>query len=362
MKKKLEILFGTRPEIIRLSEIIKNSSKLFNLSLINTNQNFDTNLNKIFIKELIPNINIKNLHCKNDNIGIFMADLIKKVHKHIEKNRPDALLILGDTNSALSSLIYKKYDIKIFHLEAGNRCFDDSVPEEVNRKIIDKISDFNLVYSDAAKLNLIREGYHPNNICKTGSPLREVISSLSKKFNHSKILNKFSLIKNEFFLISFHREENLINKDKINKIIDLIIKISKKFKKHKIIVSLHPRSRKNLSNKDFMNLKSKNVILSQPFGYNDYLQLQINSSCVISDSGSLSEESYILDFRAILLRDSTERPEAIDSGKINTVNFNNLESVINIIDNKFSNKSYKIHDYDILNTSEIVLKYIIGKI
>ena len=363
--KKIFILFGTRPEIIRLSEIINNSENLFDVTLINTNQNFDINLNKIFIKSLLPNKKIINLNCKNENIAIFMSEIFKKLYLYISKNKPDGLLVLGDTNSALGSLLFKKIGIKVFHMEAGNRCFDELVPEEINRKIIDKIADYNLVYTDSARMNLLLEGYHPSTICKTGSPLREVTNKHFHELKKNKILQNLKLEKGKYFVVSFHRKENLTNKQKIDAIIESIVKISKNYNKEKIVISFHPHAKKIISKSNLNKLKRENILINKPMNYFDYLKLQTESKCVISDSGSVSEESYMLNFKSILLRDSTERPDAIDAGTITTINFSNFNKhVIQIIDELKTEEGTdsKINDYDIKNCSKIALKFIYSKI
>jgi UDP-N-acetyl-L-fucosamine synthase len=362
---KLIIVVGTRPEIIRLSATIKliKSLDIFDTLLVHTGQNYDKILKDIFFEELdIPYPDIY-LECNSTNLGTMVGDVISKTYNLFLKESPDAILILGDTNSCLCTYSAKRLKIPIFHLEAGNRCFDSNVPEEINRKLIDHLADINMCYTNHAKQNLILEGLSPKYIFVVGSPMTEIYNMSKDKINNSNILEKLSIKKNDYFLISTHREENVDNKNNLLEIINCINQLDKSFNK-KIIISLHPRTRNKL--KDINVTFSNNIILSEPFGFIDYCHLQKNSLCVISDSGTLTEESTILKFPAILLRNSTEHPEGIDKGNIliGNIKWEILEKCIKLM---LLNKSTvamsnwnKIDDYIDTNFSEKVVNIIMG--
>lgn len=354
-KKKILIILGTRPEIIRLSLIIKNIRKYFKACVVNTNQNFDNELNNFFFNELDLKKADYNLQCHNRNPIEFISDLFPKIDKVLDVENPDAVLILGDTNSGLSALCAKKRKIPIFHIEAGNRCFDSRVPEEINRKLIDVLSDINMTYSEFAKQNLIKENFDLDKIIKIGSPLPEVFSYYKKKINDSEILEKLKLEKKKYFLVSCHREENIDNQNYLNNILTSLNKISKIYK-NKVIFSTHPRTRNKLKK---INKKiSKNIIFFKPFKFFDYLKLQINSRLTLSDSGSIVEESNILKFPAINLRNTTERQEGMEKGFV-IMSGLNVSSILQSVDlalSNFDNSYLETHpDYTDLNVSEKVV-------
>lgn len=310
MKKKILVILGTRPEIVRLSCIVKKLEKNFNTILVNSNQNFDKNLNKVFFE----NFNYKkpkySLAIKNYKNPInFLSIFFNFIDQVFQKEKPDAVVILGDTNTALSAICAKKRKIPIFHLEAGNRCFDNRVPEEINRVLVDRISDINLVYSDVAKQNLIKENFDLDKVIKIGSPLYEVFNSFDKKIKNSKILGKLKLNKKQYMLVSCHREENVDSYQNLKNIFLAIEKISLKHR-IKVLFSLHPRTKSKLKN--FPNKILKSIIFHKPFGFFDYINLQINSKLIISDSGSIIEESNILNLPSINLRETTERQEGFE--------------------------------------------------
>ena len=310
--KKLKILsiVGTRPEIIRLSEIIKKLDKFTNNVLVNTGQNFNYNLSKFFFKDLDlrkPNYEIKN---RSKNLHQQISYIINGVGTIIEKVKPDAFIVLGDTNSSLSLIVAKRMGIPTFHLEAGDRCFDNNNPEEVNRKIVDHISDYNFTYTENSRRNLIREGIHPDKVFLMGSPVKEVYDKIFYKIYKSNILKKLKLEKNNFFAASIHREETVDNIINFNNLINSFDTISKKYK-IPIVISTHPRTMRKVKK---IGHKNKLVIWHEPFGLIDYLSLQTNSKCVISDSGTIQEDATILNFPAVTLRNSTEKKEAIEKG------------------------------------------------
>tara|TARA_Y100000992_G_scaffold301727_1_gene273408 strand:- start:673 stop:1803 length:1131 start_codon:yes stop_codon:yes gene_type:complete len=359
MRNKLKILtvLGTRPEIIRLSRIIKKLETNFQHFLIHTNQNFDTNLKDNFLKELgiKPNLVLK----KNSSSTIRkIADILNDTDVIIKKFKPDAFLILGDTNSALSAISAKKNKIPIFHIEAGNRCFNQNVPEEINRKIVDHISDINLTYSDFAKKNLIREGIPSDQVFKIGSPLYEVINHNKENIDENFYLKKNNLIKKKFFLISFHRDENIQNNNRLNNFIKFLKNLEKKYKM-KIIISTHPRLKeKLLQNKAALK---KNIIFSKPFGYFEYLSLQKSALLVLSDSGSITEEAGILKIPAISLRNDIERQEGMDETIImmSELNTKSIFNSINILLKTHSkNFPLNLKDYSKPNVSDKVVRII----
>jgi UDP-N-acetylglucosamine 2-epimerase (non-hydrolysing) len=359
MKLKVLTILGTRPEIVRLSRIISKLNIFFDHVLVNTGQNYDVNLSSIFFKELKLRRPDYNLNCKNKNSVEFISEVLVKIDSVLLKEKPQAVLVLGDTNSALSVLVAKKRQIPIFHIEAGNRCFDLRVPEEINRSLIDKISDINMVYSDVAKNNLIKENFSLDKIIKIGSPLREVFEYYKFEIEDSKILNQLNLTKKNYILVSCHREENLISYDNLNKIFLAISKISKKHKA-KLIFSTHPRIQKILKN--IKKSLLKNILFHKPFGYFDYVQLQKNSKLTISDSGSIVEESNILNFPALNLRETTERQEGMEKASvvISSLKIDNIVAGAEIAISKFSeNSQSEIHqDYSELNVSNKVVTII----
>ena len=351
MKYKILTVVGTRPEIIRLSQIIKSFDKNFEHLLVHTNQNFDKNLKDVFFKELNLKKPDYDLNVREKTSSKSIASIIYKIEDIIIKEKPDAFFILGDTNSCLSAIVARKYKIPIFHYEAGNRCFDQRVPEETNRSIIDHISDINLTYSDYASKNLLNEGLPADRIIKIGSPLKEVFIKNKQKILRSLILKKYKLKKNNYFLVSYHREENVDNTQKLKIFVSTLVKIKNKFNLP-IIISTHPRTRKKLNQLNLIN--TNKIFYAEPFSYFDYMKLQINSKIVISDSGSISEESSILGFKAISLRDTLERQEAMENGAVimSTLQEKNIENAIKIsLDNNFKSKTFI--DY---NKSEVSSK------
>jgi UDP-N-acetylglucosamine 2-epimerase (non-hydrolysing) len=360
MQNKVLIILGTRPEIIRLSCIIKKIEKYFLTVVVNTNQNFDKNLNKVFFKQLALKKPKYNLLKKkyNNSIG-FIANCMEQIDKILEYERPNAVLVLGDTNSALSLFSAKKRKIPTFHIEAGNRCYDQRVPEEINRVLIDNIADINMVYSDVAKNNLIKENFDLDKIFKIGSPLFEVFKKYRYDIEKSDILNKLKLKKDQYILVSCHREENVDSKDNLNAIFIALNKISKKLNK-KIIFSTHPRTKIKIKNiqKKLLN----KIIFLKPFGYFDYIKLQLNAKITISDSGSIVEESNILNFPAINLRETTERQEGMEKGftLISSLNAEEIIKSVEIVLKRFlSNPEPDIlKDYSESNVSDKVINII----
>lgn len=359
MKKKILTVLGTRPEIIRLSCIINKFDKYFNHILVHTNQNFDKELKTIFFKELNlrkPNYDLEIR--ENTNVK-FIAKALILIERIIKKEKPDAFFLLGDTNSSLTAIVAKKYKIPVFHYEAGNRCFDERVPEEINRRLIDHISDINLTYSDFAKQNLIKEGMCHERVIKVGSPLYEVFLENKSKIENTKILKKLKIKSKSYILISYHREENVDNKTNLLNFINIIQKIQKKLRKI-IIISTHPRTRIRLKT---INLeKNSQIKFLKPMSYFEYMKLQKDSYVTISDSGSISEESSILGFNAITMRNNFERQEIMENPSV-LLSDCNEKNLLDAIEMSLKSKKNKIHhEYNVQNVSEkipmIIISYI----
>lgn len=355
-KLRITVIVGTRPELIRLSFILKRFDEVFDVRLIHTGQNSDATLSQVFIDELQIRKPDVFFNLNSETLGRFLGQLFFEVEKELQEFPPDALVLLGDTNSALSGIIARRLGIPIYHLEAGNRSFDPNVPEEINRKIIDHFSDFNLAYTSAARSNLLAEGLHPRNSIVIGSPLYEVLEGSAKKIENSNVMNVLNIEKGNYFLVSAHRQENIDNPIRLKSLADSLNTVAITFGLP-VICSMHPRMKSKIAelNLDFNSL----VEFHSPFGFFDYNKLQINSRLVLSDSGSISEESAILGFRAITIRDSMERPEALESGSIVLAGIE-PEGIIRAISITESNvsKPYPPAEYLIENTADRVVKFI----
>lgn len=359
---KVMTIVGTRPEIIRLSRVIALLDESVNHVLVHTGQNYDYELNEIFFKELELRKPDHFLNAETSSLGATVGDIIKKSEKVLKKEMPNALLVLGDTNSCLSAYMAKRMHIPIYHMEAGNRCFDFNVPEEINRRVIDHIADFNLVYTEHARRHLISEGLPHRRIYLTGSPMNEVVRYYSSKIEKSKILEILKLKTKKYFVASIHREENVDNKNNLIKLLDTLNSIAEIYDK-KVIFSTHPRTRKRIESFKRYNF-DKRIQFLKPFGFFDYVKLQKNSICVISDSGTINEESSMLGFPAITVRNSMERPEGLDYGSIilTGLDKNNIINSIKLLISESLNnfKSEYTEDYKVLNTSLRVVKLIQG--
>jgi len=360
-KTKVMTIFGTRPEIIRLSRVFSKLDEYTNHIMVHTGQSYDYEMNEVFFE----NLNIRKpdyfLGVKADTLGQQIANIIKKSEEVFKKEQPDALLILGDTNSALSGIIAKRMNIPIFHMEAGNRCFDKKVPEEVNRRIIDHISDINLPYSENARLNLLKEGIHQGSIYVTGSPMPEVIDYYKESIKNSDVLERLKLTPNGYFIASIHREENIEDEDSLRNLVESLNAVAENYKKP-VFVSTHPRTQKKL---DEVNIETNDLVkFHKPLGYFDYVNLQINSFCVLSDSGTLLEESSVLGFPAVQVRVSSERPEAFDKGiaVLSGLSKEKILEAVEIVTSEHK-KGYKPNrptDYKDLDVSNKVVRLIVG--
>ena len=312
-KLKVMTILGTRPEIIRLSACIKACDRYFRHVLVHTGQNWDYTLNQVFFEDLNLRKPDYYLECAGKSLGETMGNIIARSYDVMTKEKPDAVLILGDTNSALSAISAKRLKIPIFHMEAGNRCWDWNVSEMINRKIVDHISDINLPYTENSRRYLLSEGIDGKTIFVTGSPMREVLRDHMEQIEASAILEKLGLEKDRYILLSAHREENIDNERNFLSLMTAVNDIAETYQTP-VVYSAHPRSRKIIEQRDF---RFHPLVRSlQPFGFLDYNKLQKNAYCVLSDSGTLSEESAMLGFAGVLIRTSTERPEALDAGSV----------------------------------------------
>ncbi|MBN2396290.1 MAG: UDP-N-acetyl glucosamine 2-epimerase [Candidatus Atribacteria bacterium] len=396
-KLKILTILGTRPEIIRLSRVMARLDEYTNHILVHTGQNYDYELNEIFFKDLEIRKPDYFLNVDTSSLGAAVGDIIRKSEEVLKKEKPDAVLVLGDTNSCLAAYMAKRLHIPIFHMEAGNRCFDFNVPEEINRRIIDHIADFNLVYTEHARRHLLSEGLPHRRIYLTGSPMKEVLDYYRPKIDTSTILKDINLAENcpplagaggglipgKYFIVSVHREENVDNPENLKNILAILESLVEKYN-YPVIVSTHPRTLKRIEelNSSQQSAKSEQcpplagagggqpgsqqhmIQFLKPFGFTDYVALQMHAACTISDSGTISEESAILSFPAISLRNSMERPEAQDAGTIILTGFNKdvvLNSIETAIAEHRSRKyNNNVADYSINDTSWRVLKLIQG--
>lgn len=361
--KKLKVMtvVGTRPEIIRLSAVINKleESNAIEHVLVHTGQNYDYELNEVFFKDF----NLKKPgHFLNAATGTAVetiGNILVKIDPIMEEVKPDAFLVLGDTNSCLTAIAAKRRHIPIFHMEAGNRCFDQRVPEETNRKIVDHTADINLTYSDIAREYLLREGFPSDRIIKTGSPMFEVLNSRKDDIESSDVIERLNLEEEKYFLVSAHREENINSEINFTDLVDSLNAIAKKYKMP-VIVSTHPRTRKMIEAKgiEFNPL----VKIMKPLGFNDYVKLQIKAKAVLSDSGTISEESSILGFRALNIRQAHERPEAMEEASVMMVGLTKerLLQGLEVLELQEKNTLRLVEDYSMPNVSDKVLRIILS--
>lgn len=361
--KKLKVMtvVGTRPEIIRLSAVINKleKSEAIEHILVHTGQNYDYELNEVFFNDFKLKKPDYFLNSAVGNAVETIGNILIKIDKILDEVKPDAFLVLGDTNSCLAAISAKRRHIPIFHMEAGNRCFDQRVPEETNRKIVDHISDINLTYSDIAREYLLREGLLPDRVIKTGSPMFEVINSRLEDIEKSNVLEKLNLKENNYFVVSSHREENINSEKNFFKLVDSLNSIAEKYNMP-IIVSTHPRTRKMIEEK---GVKFNPLIsLMKPLGFNDYVKLQIKSKAVLSDSGTISEESSILKFKALNLREAHERPEAMEEAAVMMVGINKdrIMQGLEVLETQEKETLRYVNDYSMPNVSDKVLRIILS--
>jgi len=366
LMKKLKILtvVGTRPEIIRLSCVLQklDASDAIEHVLVHTGQNYDYELNEVFFEDLGLRKPDYFLNAAGKNATETAGQILINIDPVLEKENPDAFLVLGDTNSCLCAIAAKKRHIPIFHMEAGNRCFDQRVPEESNRKIVDHISDINLTYSDIAREYLLAEGLRPDKIIKTGSPMFEVLNTYLPKIKKSEILGKLGLMAGQYFVVSAHREENITSEKNFFNLVEILNTIADKYKLP-IIVSTHPRTRKMIEKHD-VQFHPK-IKLMKPMGLSDYIALQIHAKAVLSDSGTISEESSILNFRALNIREAHERPEAMEEASVMMVGLNPERVMQGLIQLQYQktgeNRNFRqVNDYSMPNVSDKVVRIILS--
>ena len=364
-KPKLVTVVGTRPELIRLSRIIPALDISFDQILVHTGQNKDKQLNEIFFEELGIRTPDFYLDVDTSSLASAIGEVFIKTEKILIETKPNGMLVLGDTNSAFAAVLAERMQIPVYHMEAGNRSFDANVPEELNRKIIDHASSFNLPYTQHAKRNLLAEGLDLNRICVTGSPMREVINYYLPRIKKSEVLTELRLKADEYFLVSAHRQENVDSPDRLHDLVNTLIAVQAKWSLP-ILVSMHPRTRKQLDNLG-VNKDLPGIIFHEPFGFFDYINLQIHAKCVLSDSGTISEESLILDFPAVTIRDSMERPEALENDGIILAGLTTnqvIPAIEKMLDGFTKGKRKVPTDYLVEDCSAEVVRYItetIGK-
>ncbi len=358
-KLKIATIFGTRPEIIRLAALFKQLDCYTEHIMIHTGQSYDYSLNKIFFDELGIREPDYFLEVKSDTLGGQLGNLFEKGEKALREADPDAVVILGDTNSALLAILARRMHIPIFHLEAGNRSFDERVPEEINRRIIDHISDINIAYSENARTNLLREGLHPSSVFVSGSPLPEILRNYEKNIEISDVLKELNLSPKKYILSSIHREENVDSLESLEGILRILGGLGNEYGVP-VVMTLHPRTAKRI--KDNSIRIEDNIIVHEPFGYFDYVSLQKNALCVVSDSGTIVEEAAILKIPAVQLRNSSERPEGYDKGVVILSGLNEdsvLSSVAAAIDQMEEVKTIPL-DYADDNFSVKVVRLVLG--
>ncbi len=359
-KPKVITVVGTRPELIRLSLLIRRLDETFNHLLVHTGQNSAESLNAVFFRDL--NIRKPNfsLGIDNSSLGNALAEIFQKTERILIEEKPDAMMVLGDTNSALVAILAERHGIPVYHMEAGNRSFDRNVPEEINRKLIDHVATFNLPYSDFAHRNLVREGLSPRFIQKTGSPIAEIFNEYKERIEESDILSRLNISSGNYILVSAHRQENVDDKIRLKKLLSCLVR-AQKFWDMPMIVSTHPRTQLKLN--EFDLTKVQNMTFHEPFGFLEYCHLQLKAFCVISDSGSISEESSIMGFPAVTLRDSMERQEALETASI-VMSGLDEENLIRSI--QFATSTPKLRnvpdDYAIKDFSDRVIAFVLSTI
>ena len=360
---KVMTILGTRPEIIKLAEVIKELDKYTNHILVHTGQNFDYELNEVFFNDLEIRKPDYFLNVADSTLSKTIGNIIANSDEVMEKENPDAILLYGDTNSCLSIISAKRRKIPVFHMEAGNRCFDERVPEEINRKIVDHLADINLVITEQARYYLEREGIAAERIIKVGSSMKEIFDKYKSKIENSNILKELSLKKNKYFVVSSHREEVVDIKENLINLIETLNALCDKYK-YKIIFSTHPRTRKLIEKLGDIKT-NENILFSKPFGFFDYICLQKNAFCVLSDSGTITEESSILNFPAITIRNVHERPEGNDEGTLIMCGYkkNRVLKAVEVVTEQYKeNKNIMrtVADYNVCNLSLKVVRIILG--
>jgi UDP-N-acetylglucosamine 2-epimerase (non-hydrolysing) len=354
---------GTRPEIIRLSRVIALLDETVDHVLVHTGQNYDHSLNQVFFDDLGLRAPDHYLDVDTSSLGTVLGGTLVGTERVILEERPDALLVLGDTNSCIAALIGKRLKVPVYHMEAGNRCFDENVPEETNRRLVDHVADFNLAYTEHARRNLLAEGLHPRRVIVTGSPMREVLDHYRSEIDASDALEQLGLTPRGYFLVSAHREENVDSIDRLTSLLQCLEEVHDLWDLP-VVVSTHPRTRKRLEAlaAETGRRTGEGIHFMDPFGFHAYNRLQLGAACVLSDSGTIAEESSILKFPAVTLRDSIERPEALDTGAIMMTGLEprNVVAAVEIVMNSEDASSDLPSGYEIVNTSLRVVRFIVS--
>lgn len=361
-KLKVMTVIGTRPEIIKLSRVINELDKFFDQILVHTGQNYDYELNQIFFEDLGVRQPDYFLNAVGNTTAETIGNIISQTDNLIAKEKPDGFLIYGDTNSCLSVISAKRRQVPIFHMEAGNRSFDQRVPEEINRKIVDHLSDINLPLTDQAKSYLIQEGLKPDKVIKIGSCMKEVLTFHKEKIDKSNVLSNLGLDKNSYFVVSIHREENVDYPDNLISLINDIKKLTQYYK-IPAIISTHPRTRKRLEDLDLIKKEDKYLKFLKPLGFSDYIHLQMKARCVLSDSGTITEEASILQFPSVMIRNAHERPEGMDEGVtiMSSVGKNQIMNSVKMVCDQMKDSegcTRIVKDYDVDNVSVKVARII----
>jgi len=359
---KVMTIVGTRPELIRLSRVIARLDETVDHVLVHTGQNYDFALNEIFFRDLGIRKPDHLLGVDTSTLGHLLGETLIRTEQVLLAENPDAVLVLGDTNSCIAALMAKRMHIPVYHMEAGNRCFDENVPEETNRRMVDHVADFNLVYTEHARRNLLSEGLHPRRILLTGSPMREVLDAYREQIDASDVLTRLGLTEGGYFLVSAHREENVDSPERLRMLLDCLVAVRAKWGLP-VYVSTHPRTRKRLEALPNWT-KPDGFVFHEPFGYHDFNRLQLGAACVLSDSGTIAEESSIMGFPAITLRDSIERPEALDTGSIMTTGLD-VRDVIQAVTVTMRRTTAEVlattpTEYQVADTSHRVANFILS--
>ena len=355
---KVMTVVGTRPEIIRLSRVMARLDESVQHVLVHTGQNWDYQLNGVFFDEMRLRPPDHVLNVDSSSLGAVLGDTLRKTEEVLRLEQPDAFLVLGDTNSAISAVMAKRMRVPVYHMEAGNRCFDENVPEETNRRLVDHVADFNLAYTEHARRNLLAEGIHPRRILLTGSPMKEVLSYHAEQIAASSILSDLSLTQRGYLLVSAHREENVDDPERLGLLLDCIAAARDRWRVP-VLMSTHPRTRKRLN---ALGRSVDGITFHPPLGFIDYVRLQQDALCVLSDSGTISEESAVLGFPAVSLRESTERPEALDTGSIIMTGLDAndvVQATALVVDNRLAVRRMP-EDYAVENCSERVVRFILS--
>lgn len=360
---KVMTIVGTRPEIIRLSRVITRLDNVLDHVLVHTGQNYDYELNGVFFADLGLRKPDHFLEVNTSSLGRVLGETLIRTEEVLRIEQPDAVLVLGDTNSCIAAVMAKRLKVPVYHMEAGNRCFDQNVPEETNRRLVDHVADFNLVYTEHARRNLLNEGLHPRRIIKTGSPMREVLDFYRPQINKSTVLDDLNLISHGYILVSAHREENVDASGRLRSLLAGLTAVQRRTALP-LFVSTHPRTRKRLDALPDWE-PAENTTFSPPLGFHDYNKLQLEAACVLSDSGTIAEEATILGFPAVTLRDSIERPEALDTAGIMMAGLDadDMVAATTLAMSETSQVgcgSRLPEDYAITNTSERVIKFILS--